>query len=228
MRRQTSRSPATGSGSLEAVEVAHALVVGAPGAVDADQHLVGGEHLGSVDGGAPYDARLAVLAFLQLAAGAHDLRQADDRIVLGLAMDRCQHHVGRRFGEVAAALDRGQLERVAKHQDRLAEGEEVARQLRVDHRAFVDDDEPHAGGRAILVQDEGRRRAVDALARPVDERWIVDRAGAAAGAHHQRRLAGEGGEGGLAVRPFRDMAGERRLADAGVAEEAEHLRLAAA
>ena len=45
-------------------------------------------------------------------------------------------------------------------------------------------------------------------------------------AHHHRRLAGEGGEGGLAVRALGDMAGERRLADAGVAEQAEHLRLA--
>src|SRR5208337_2135662 len=35
-----------------------------------------------------------------------------------------------------------------------------------------------------------------------------------------------GGEGGLAARGFGDMPRERRLADAGVAEQAEHLRLA--
>ena len=50
--------------------------------------------------------------------------------------------------------------------------------------------------------------------------------GAAVGAHHHRRLAGEGGEGGFARRALRDMPGERRLADAGVAEQPEHLRLA--
>ena len=57
----------------EAVEVADALVVGAPRPVDADQHLVGGQHLRRVDRGAADDAALAVGAVLQVAAGADDL-----------------------------------------------------------------------------------------------------------------------------------------------------------
>ena len=140
-------------------------------------------------------------------------------------MDLGQHHVGRVFGEIAAALDRRQLERVAQHQDRLAEREEVARELRVDHRAFVDHDQSGAGCGPVRVEGEGRR-AFRALARPVDERMDRGRAGAALGAHHQRGLAGEGGEGGVAARAFGDMAGERRLADPGIAEQAEDLRLA--
>ncbi len=140
-------------------------------------------------------------------------------------MDLGQHHVGRALGEKAAALDRRQLERIAEHQDRLAEREEVARQLGVDHRALVDHDQAGAGGGAVLVQGEGRR-AVRALAGAIDQRMDRGRAGAALAPHHQRRLAGEGGESRLAGRALGDMAGERRLADAGVAEQAEHLRLA--
>ena len=140
-------------------------------------------------------------------------------------MDLGQHHVGLAVGEIAAALDRRQLGRIAQHQDRLAEREQVARELRVDHRAFVDHDEAGARGRAVGVEGEGRR-AFRALARAVDQRVDGGRAGAALRAHHQRRLAGEGGEGRVAARAFGDMAGERRLADAGIAEQAEHLRLA--
>ena len=98
-------------------------------------------------------------------------------------------------------------------------------ELRVDHRTFVDHDEPGLGGRPVGVEGEGRR-AFRALARPVDERVDGRRAGAALRAHHQRRLAGEGGERRLAARAFGDVAGERRLADAGIAEQAEHLGLA--
>ena len=46
---------------------------------------------------APDDARLAIDALLEFAAGAHDLRQADDRIVRGLTVDFGQHHVGLGF-----------------------------------------------------------------------------------------------------------------------------------
>ena len=143
----------------------------------------------------------------------------------GLAMDLGQHHVRRAFGEIAAALDRRQLERIAQDQDRLAERKQVARELGVDHRAFVDHDEPGAGSGPVGVEGEGRR-AFRALARPVDERVDGGRAGAALGAHHQRRLAGEGGEGRVAARAFGDVAGERRLADPGIAEQPEDLRLA--
>ena len=65
------------------------------------------------------------------------------------------------------------------------------------------------------------------LARPVDEAVDGARALAALGAQHQRRLAGEGGEGDLAFGILGELARERRLAGAGIAEQAEDLRLAA-
>ena len=58
--RQTSRSPANGSGSAKPVSCANALIVGAPRPVHADQHLVGRQDLGGVDGGAADDPALAV------------------------------------------------------------------------------------------------------------------------------------------------------------------------
>ena len=63
-------------------------------------------------------------------------------------------------------------------------------------------------------------------AQPVDE--AVDGGGVAAAlaAHDMGRLAGEGGEDDVAAALLRDMAGERGLAGAGIAEEAEDLRLA--
>ena len=140
-------------------------------------------------------------------------------------MDLRQHRVGLGLGEEAAALDRGQLRRIAEHQDRLAEGHEIAAEFGVDHRAFVDHDQRGARSGPIVVEGEARR-AILAFARPVDQRMDCRRAGATLRTHHQRRLAGEGGEGGLARRRFGEMAGERRLADAGVAEQAEHLRFA--
>ena len=60
---------------------------------------------------------------------------------LRLPVDLGQHDVGLGVGEEAAALHRRQLRRIAEHEHRLAEGEEVAPELLVDHRAFVDDDE---------------------------------------------------------------------------------------
>ena len=98
-------------------------------------------------------------------------------------------------------------------------------ELRVDHRALVDHDEPRLRGRPVGVEGEGGR-AFRALARPVDEGVDGRRAGAALRPHHQRRLAGEGGERRLAARALGDVAGERRLADARIAEQAKHLRLA--
>ena len=65
-----------------------------------------------------------------------------------------------------------------------------------------------------------------AFAGAVDQRVDGRGAGAALRAHHQRRLAGEGGEGRFALRRFGDVARQRRLADPGVAEQPEHLRLA--
>ena len=55
---------------------------------------------------------------------------------------------------------------------------------------------------------------------------MVDAPRTALGAHHQRGLAGIGGEDRLASRALRDVAGQRRLADARVPEQAEQLGLA--
>ena len=118
-----------------------------------------------------------------------------------------------------------QLRGIAEHEDRLAKGEQVASELLVDHRAFVDHDEAGSRGGAVVVEREGRRALV-ALAGAIDQRMDRRSADAALGAHHQGRLAGEGGEGRFAARRLGDVARERRLADAGVAEQAEHLRFA--
>ena len=110
---------------------------------------------------------------------------------------------------------------------------QVATKLFVDHRAFVDDDQLGARHRALPVQRKGRRyrrlagRLVGDLllaARPIDQR--MDRAGIdrALRAQHLRRLAGEGGELHLPVDMFGEIARQRRLAGAGIAEQAEDLR----
>ena len=152
-------------------------------------------------------------------------RQPHDRIIRRLAMHFRQHRVGFGFREIAAALDRRQLRRIAQHERLLAEGEQVAAHLLVHHRTFVDDDEIGLGRRTVLVEHEGRRVALGVL-RPVDH--AVDRARVAAplGAHHERGLAGECAERDLAVHMVREMARERRLARAREAEQAEDLRLA--
>ena len=136
-----------------------------------------------------------------------------------------QHHVGLGLGEKAAALDRRQLRRIAEHQQRHAERQQIAAEFGVDHRAFVDDDQLGLGGRRLVPQIEVRH-FLAALARAVDQ--AVDGGGAAAAlaAHHRGRLAGEGGELDLAVDVLGDVAGERGLAGAGIAEQAEHLRRA--
>jgi hypothetical protein len=54
------------------------LIVGAAGAVDPNQHLIGAEHLGGIDGGARDDARLAIVAGSELAARTDDFGQADE------------------------------------------------------------------------------------------------------------------------------------------------------
>ena len=138
-------------------------------------------------------------------------------------MNLGQHDIGLRLGEEAAALDRGKLGRIAQNQNLLAERQQVAAELLVDHGTFVDDDQAGGGGRRVLVQFEGRLFGFHLLW-PVDHG--MDGAGvrAAPGAHDQRRLSGEGAESGLAVDAFGEMTGERRLARAGIAEEAEDLR----
>ena len=60
--------------------------------------------------------------------------------------------------------------------------------------------------------------------RPVDQRMDGARIGRALGAQHLRRLAGEGGELHLAVDMLGEIARQRRLAGAGIAEQPENLR----
>ena len=138
-------------GIAVAVQFAQARVVEAPRLVEADEHLIGRHDGRGIDLAAADDAALAIGAGLQAAALAHHHRQVDDGIVLGLPMHLREHHVGLAFGEEAAALHRRQLGRIAEHQHRLAEGQEIAPELLVHHRAFVDDDEvglrrPGSGG----------------------------------------------------------------------------------
>ena len=209
----------------EAAALAHARVVGAPRDVAADQHLIGVEHALRVEIVALDDFGFAVAAGLEIFAGADLHRQADDRIVLRLAVHLGEHHVGLGLGEEAAALDRRQLRRVAEHQHRHAERHQVAAELGVDHRALVDDDELGLGGRRLVPQLEARH-FLAAFARAVDQ--AVDGGGAVAAlaAHHQGGLAGEGGELHLAVDAFGDVARQRGLAGAGIAEQAEDRRRA--
>ncbi len=61
----------------------------------------------------------------------------------------------------------------------------------------------------------------------VDQAMDRARILAAFGAQHQRRLAGEGGEGDLPLGVFGKLPRERRFADAGIAKQPENLRLAA-
>jgi hypothetical protein len=119
------------------------------------------------------------------------------------------------------------LRRVAEDEHRYAERHQVAPKLGVDHRAFVDHDQRGLGDGRVVPKMEVRR-FLAALARLVDE--AVDRGCAvgAFGAHHQRGLAGEGRELHLAIDAGRDVLGERGLAGARIAEQAEKLRRALA
>ena len=171
-------------------------------------------------------SRFAVAAGLEIEAGADVHRQPDDRIVLGLPVHLGQHGVGLGLGEEAAALDRRQLRRIAEHQQRHAERHQVAAELGIDHRAFVDDDERGLRRRRVVPQIEARD-LLAALAGLVDQAVNGGGALAALAAHHQRGLAGEGREQHLAVDRLGEVAGEGGLAGAGIAEQPEGLRRAA-
>jgi hypothetical protein len=121
-----------------------------------------------------------------------------------------------------AAAHRRQLGRIAQHQHRLVEGQEVVAEVGIDHRALVDDDEVGLGCRAGAVEGEGRTALVALLA-AVDQRMDRRRIVAALLAHHRGRLAGEGAVDDRAVDVVGDTAGERGLAGAGIAEQAEDL-----
>jgi hypothetical protein len=113
-----------------------------------------------------------------LAALAHIHGKVDDRVVTGLAVDFGEQDVGFVLGEEAAARNRRQLTRIAKHQDRRAEAHQVAAERLVDHRTFVDDDE--LPGRCALPVEREQRRDIEVLPvsssetsprpRPVDQR----------------------------------------------------------
>ena len=138
-----------------------------------------------------------------------------------------QHHVGLGIGEEAAALNRRQLRRIAQHQQRAIERHQVAAEFLVDHRAFVDHDQFCLRGRRIVPQFKTRLLDAEFLG-AVDQRMNGRGAVAALVAHHQRRLAGEGGELHLAGDALGDVARQRGLAGAGKAEQPEHRRRAGA
>ena len=167
----------------------------------------------------PYSPTDEPLAFAHLHGEPHD------RVVVRLPVHLGQHRVRLRFGEEAAAGDRRKLRGIAEHQHRHAERHQVAPQLRIDHRAFVDHDQLGLGGGRVLPQLEGRG-FLPALARAIDQRVDRRRAPAALAAHHQRGFAGEGRILHLAVDVRRQMARECRLAGARIAEQPEKLRRA--
>jgi hypothetical protein len=122
---------------------------------------------------------------------------------------------------------------IAEHEDRRAEAHQVAAELLVDHRAFVDDHQRGLGDRALPVEREGRvdRGLARGLvlhrllaARAVDQRMDGAGVGRPLRAQHLRRLAGEGGELHLSVDVLGEVARQRRLAGAGIAEQAKERR----
>jgi hypothetical protein len=151
----------------------------------------------------------------------------NDGIVLGLPVHFREHHVGLAFREESAALHRRQLRRIAEHENRLPEGQEIAPQLLVHHGAFVDDDEVGLGGRTLAVEHE-LRAVLIRLPRAVDHRVNRRGIGAAFGAQHERGLARVGTEGHIAIHVLGDVLGEGRLARTGIAEETEHRMIPAA
>jgi hypothetical protein len=170
--------------------------------------------------------RVAIVARLRPIARAHVHRQPDDRVVESLPVHFGQHGVGFGLCEVAAALDRRELRRIAQHQHRHAEGHQVAPEFGVHHGTFVDDDELGFRGWRLFPQHE-IRNFFAALARAIDQAVNRGGAGAALAAHHHGGLAGEGRELHLALDSFGDGSRQRGLTGAGIAEQAENRRRAA-
>ena len=123
-------------------------------------------------------------------------------------------------------MDRRQLRRIAQHQQRYPERHQVAAKFGIDHRAFVDDDERGLRRRRLVPEIEARD-FLAAFAGLVDQAVNGGGAFAALAAHHQRGLAGEGGEQNLAVDRLGEVPRQRGLAGAGVAEQPEGLGRAA-
>ena len=130
--------------------------------------------------------------------------------------------VGLVGGEEAGALHRRQLERIAQHQHLGAEAQQVLAQLLIDHRDFVDDDEIGIGGRRFIVEHEARLALLLADQR-IDQRWMV-------WAPLQPRLRMTSAALPVKAAYLTDLTScarctrQRRLAGAGPAEQAEHLR----
>ena len=143
-------------GILDVLLLPHPHVVGAAGVVAADQHLVGAHHALRIELAARHHLALAMAADFEFAALADVHRHPHDRIVLRLAMHLGQHRVGLAVGEEAAALDRRQLRGIAEHQQRTVERHQVAAELGIDHRAFVDHDQLGLRGRRVVPQFEAR------------------------------------------------------------------------
>jgi len=141
---------------IKATALTQPPIVRAPRRVAAYQHLIGVEHALRIERAARHHLGLAVGAGNKAAAFANVHRQPHDRIVSCLAVHFGQHHVGGRVGEIAAALDRRKLRRIAQHQERHRERLEIAPELVVDHRAFVDHDQLRFGGRRLVPQLEAR------------------------------------------------------------------------
>ena len=210
---------------LDVLPLPHPHVVGAAGVVAADQHLVGAHDALRIEFVARHHFAFAVAADFELAALADIHRHPHDRVVLGLAMHFGQHRVGLGVGEEAAALDRRQLRGIAEHQQRAIERHQIAAELGIHHRAFVDHDQFCFRGRRVVPQFKAR--LLDAgFARAIDQRMDGGGVVAALVAHHQRRLAGEGGELHLAVDALGDMPRQRGLAGSGIAEQTEDRRRA--
>ena len=110
----------------------HGVVELQPGRVAAADHLAAAQHLLGRDVAACASSRRWRRARRKAIGSPCRAMVASRMIALsaGLAMDLGQHHVGRVAGEGAFALDRRQLAGIAQHQDRLAEGQQVARHLR--------------------------------------------------------------------------------------------------
>ena len=139
----------------QALQLAQPVVVVDAGLVAADQHLIGGDHGLAIDLGLRGTTiEFVVAAVFEIAALADFHRHADDRIVGRLAVDFGQHDVGIVRGEIAGALHRRQLERIAEDQHLGAEAQQVVGQRLVDHRDLVDDDEIGGGGLALGVERE--------------------------------------------------------------------------
>ncbi len=196
-----------------------------PRLVAADQHLIGLQHRISVDMLAADHLGVTIAAALEVTAFPHGHGELNDRVVGRLAVDLGEHEVRLIGREEAGALHRRELERIAQHQHLGAEAEQVSAKLLIHHRNFVDDDEVGVGGRGFVVEHEARF-ALLLADQGVDQRMDGLGTLAAALAHDQRRFAGECGVFDR-LDVLRQVDGERRLAGAGPAEQAENLRTVA-